>query len=162
LIICDNCNQLEPLARDCLNPCTTCTYCRELDHVIKYCNQILAKCKERGNQNENLNQNVQKISDEKCNEGPRIVVVMCGGTRIVDYAINGRKQDEQWVNKYAGPIPKFDAQPEKETYRRERKQILGLDWATSKSSMPHVCDCTMREKTLGKLSNLRELHRSSI
>jgi hypothetical protein len=28
------------------------------------------------NQNQNPNQNVQKISAEKCNEGPRIVVVM--------------------------------------------------------------------------------------
>jgi hypothetical protein len=32
-IICYNCNQPGHLAHDCLNLCTMCTYCRELDHV---------------------------------------------------------------------------------------------------------------------------------
>jgi hypothetical protein len=33
-IICYNCNQLGHLSHDCPNPCTTCTYCRALDHEI--------------------------------------------------------------------------------------------------------------------------------
>jgi tRNA A22 N-methylase len=60
----------------CLNPCTTCTYCRALDHVTEYCPQLVVKWQARGNQNQNPNQNVQKISAEKCNEGPRITVVV--------------------------------------------------------------------------------------
>jgi hypothetical protein len=42
-IICYNCSQLGNLAHDCSNPCTTCTYCRALDHMKKYCPQLLAK-----------------------------------------------------------------------------------------------------------------------
>jgi hypothetical protein len=75
-IICYNCNQPGHLARDFLNPCTTCMYCRALDHVTKDCPQLLVKWQERGNQNQNLNQNVQKISTEICDEGPKIAVVM--------------------------------------------------------------------------------------
>jgi hypothetical protein len=33
--------------------------------------------------------------------------------RIGVDVMNGGKQDEQWVRKYAGPIPKFDPQEEK-------------------------------------------------
>jgi hypothetical protein len=76
-IICYNCNQPGHLAHDCPNPCTTCTYCRALDHATKYCPQLVVKWKARGNQNQNPNQNVQKISAEKHNEGPRITVVTC-------------------------------------------------------------------------------------
>jgi hypothetical protein len=64
---------------------------------------------------------VQKISTERCNEGPRIVVVMCGGARTGVDMMNEGKQTEQWVRKSAGPMPTFDPQQEKETYQRERK-----------------------------------------
>jgi hypothetical protein len=46
-----NCNQLGHLAHDYLNPCTTYTYCRELDHETKDCPQLLAKWQERCNKN---------------------------------------------------------------------------------------------------------------
>lgn len=36
-IICYNCGKLEHLAIDCPNPCSTCTYCRALDHATKDC-----------------------------------------------------------------------------------------------------------------------------
>jgi hypothetical protein len=39
------------------------------------------KWKARGNLNQNPNKNVQKISVDKCDEGPKIVVVMHGGAR---------------------------------------------------------------------------------
>jgi hypothetical protein len=144
------------------NPCTTCTYCRALDHATKDFPQLLAKWKARGNQNQNPNQNVQKISAEKCNEGPRIAVVTRGGTRTGVDAMNGGKQDEKWVNKSTDLCPTFDPQQEKETYQRERKEILGLDWVASTSSAPHVCDHTMPEKPLGRISTLREFLRSCV
>jgi hypothetical protein len=93
-IICYNCNQPRNLASDFLNPCTTCTYYRALDHVTKHCPQLLAKWQERRNQNQNPNQNVQKISVEKRNEGPRITTITCGGDRIGDDAMNGGR----WVD----------------------------------------------------------------
>jgi hypothetical protein len=67
--------------------------------------QLLAKWQERGNQNQNLNQNVQNISTEKHDEGPRIEVVMCGGARTGADAMNKGMQIEQWVRKSAGPMP---------------------------------------------------------
>jgi hypothetical protein len=70
----------------------------------------------KGNKNQNPNQNVQNISDEKCNEGPRIAVVMSRGARIgVDVKNEGNKV-EQWVRNSVGPMPTFDPQKEKETY----------------------------------------------
>jgi hypothetical protein len=61
-----------------------------------------------------------------------------------------------------GPMPTFDPQQEKEMYQRERKEILGPDWVASTSSVPHVCDHTMPEKPLGKVSTLREFLRSCV
>jgi hypothetical protein len=48
-----------------------------------------------------------------------------GGARTGVDAMNGGKQVEQWVRKSTGPMPTFDPQQEKETYQRERKEILG-------------------------------------
>lgn len=76
--------------------------------------------------------------------------------------MNGRRQVEQWVRKSAGPTSTFDPQQEKETYQRTRKEILGPDWVASNSSappvvnMPLVCDRTIPEKSLEKVSTLRE------
>jgi hypothetical protein len=50
----------------------------------------------------------------------------------------------------------------KETYQRERKEILRPDWVASTSSMPLVYDRTMPEKPLGKVSTLRDFLRSCI
>jgi hypothetical protein len=65
LIICYNCNQPGHLAHDYQNPCMTCTYCRALDHSTEDCPQLVVKWQARGNQNQNLNQNVQMISTER-------------------------------------------------------------------------------------------------
>jgi hypothetical protein len=35
------------LARDCQNPCTTCSYCNSFEHVIEDCPVLLAKLQER-------------------------------------------------------------------------------------------------------------------
>jgi hypothetical protein len=59
-------------------------------------------------------------------------------------------------------MPIFDLQQEKETYQREKKEILGPDWVASTSYAPHVCDCAMLEKPLWKLSTVREFLRSCV
>jgi hypothetical protein len=46
-IICYNFAQPGHLARDCQNPCTTCSYYSSFDHVIKDCPVLLAKLQER-------------------------------------------------------------------------------------------------------------------
>jgi hypothetical protein len=91
-IKCYNCNQMGHLARDFLNPCKTCTYCRELDHETQDYPRLLLKWKVRGNWNQNPNHNIQKISSEERNEGPRIAVVMHEGDRIgVDVTNEGSR-----------------------------------------------------------------------
>jgi hypothetical protein len=62
-----------------MNTYITYTYCIELDHATKNCPQLLVKWQERGNQYQNLNQNVQNILAEKHDEGPIIVFFMHGG-----------------------------------------------------------------------------------
>jgi hypothetical protein len=47
-------------------------------------------------------------------------------------------------------------------YHRERKEIPGPDWVASTSYVPHVCDCTMLGKPLGKVSTLRDFLRSYV
>jgi hypothetical protein len=89
------------------------------------------KLQARGNPNQNPNHNVHTISIEKHNEGPKIEIVAHRGTRTWADAMNGGKKVEQWVRKSTGPMPKFDPHQEKETYQRERKDILGRDWVAS-------------------------------
>jgi hypothetical protein len=88
---------------------------------IEDCPQLVVKWQARGNQNSNLNLNVQMISDERCNEGPIVVIVMHGGVRTWSDKTNEGKHTKQWVRNSVGPIPAFDPQQEKETYQRERK-----------------------------------------
>jgi hypothetical protein len=75
--------------------------------------------------------------------------------------MNGN-QVEQWVIKSVRIIPTFDPQQEKEMYQRERKGILGPDWVASTSVVPPVYGCTILDKSLGKVSTLREFLRSCV
>jgi len=56
---------------------------------------------------------VQEISTKKCNEGPRITIVTCGGNRTGVDMTNGEKKTKKWVRKSAGPFPTFDPLQEK-------------------------------------------------
>jgi hypothetical protein len=66
------------------------------------------KWQARGNQNQNPNQNLQKISVEKCNEGPIIEVVRRRGSRTRVDVENRGKQAEKWVRNSTWPMPMFD------------------------------------------------------
>jgi hypothetical protein len=99
---------------------------------------------------------------EKCNEGPRIVVFTLGGARTWVDVTNGGKQVVQWVWKSTGPMPTFDPQKKKETYQRARKEVIGQDWGTSTSHVPHIEDHVVPEKPIGKVGTLREFLRSCV
>jgi hypothetical protein len=77
---------------------------------------------------------------EKCNEGPRIAVVTRGGARMGDNVKNGGKQDEKSVRNSVGSMQTSDPQQEKNTYQREKKEVLEQYWGASTSSVPHVGD----------------------
>jgi hypothetical protein len=114
------------------------------------------------------NQNIQKISTEIHDEGPKIEVVTCGGAKTGVDTTNGGRQSEKWVRKSAGPMPTFDPQQEKETYQQTRNEILGPDWITSTSSatpvvdMPLIYDRTTLERPLEKVSPLKEFMKSCL
>jgi hypothetical protein len=102
----------------------------------------------------NLNLNVQMISSKIYNEGPRLSVVTHRGSRTgIDREDEGKKI-EQWVRKSAGPILAFDPQQEKETYHRERKEVLIMDWEESTSVTPHEEDHAILENPTGKVNML--------
>jgi hypothetical protein len=77
-IICYNYAQLGHLARDCQNPCTTCSYCNSFEHVIEYCHAMLAKLQER----RRGNQQVQLITAEPRGAYPKVTIITRGGVAI--------------------------------------------------------------------------------
>jgi hypothetical protein len=68
-----------------------------LKHAIEDYPQLVVKWKAKGNQNRN--RNIQKISTEIRDEGPKIIVVTCVGTKTGIDATNERKHVEKWVMK---------------------------------------------------------------
>jgi hypothetical protein len=79
-IICYNFAQPGHLARDCQNPCTTCSYCISFERVIEDCPMLLAKLQER--QGPQQNPQVQLIYVEPHGEDPRVFVITRGGVVI--------------------------------------------------------------------------------
>jgi hypothetical protein len=76
-IIYYNCVQPGHLARDCQNPCTTCSYCNSFEHVIEEFPVLLAKLQERRGTQHNLQ--VQLIYVEPHRVDPRVIVITRGG-----------------------------------------------------------------------------------
>jgi hypothetical protein len=102
------------------------------------------------------------ISVEICNEGPRVVIVTRRGDRIGTDRKNERKKMEQWVKTLVGPIPAFDPQQEKETYQREKKELIIMNWGASTSVTPPKEYRSMLENPTGKVSTLIELLRNCV
>jgi hypothetical protein len=102
------------------------------------------------------------ISAKRRNEGPRVVIVTCGGTKTGTVRTYEGKQTEQWVRKSAGPIPAFDPQQENETNQRARKEVLETDSGASISMAPHEEDRAMPEKPTGKVNMLTEFLRNCV
>jgi hypothetical protein len=75
-IIFYNYTQPGHLARDCQNPCTTCSYCNSFEHVIEDCHALLAKIQER----RGGNQQVKLISAEPHGVDARVIVITRGST----------------------------------------------------------------------------------
>jgi hypothetical protein len=74
-IIYYNCAHPGHLARDCQNPCTTCSYYNSFKHVIEECLALLAKLHERWG----VNPQVKLIYSEPHGEDPRVVDITRGG-----------------------------------------------------------------------------------
>jgi hypothetical protein len=83
------------------------------------------------------------ISFKRCNEGPRVVLLMCGGDRLGTDRDNEGKQTQQWVRKSPSPILAFDPWQEKDTYQRVRKEVLEKYLGASTSTTPHEEDHTI-------------------
>jgi hypothetical protein len=130
--------------------------------LTKDCLQLDVKRQAKGNENPNLNQNVQMILVERCNEGANVAIVTHGGARIGNDMTDEGKQTKQWVRNLVGPILTFDPQQEKETYQRERKEVLRTDWGASTSTTPHEEDHAMRENPTGKVSTLTKFLRNCV
>ena len=101
-----NCNQPGRLARDGRNPCTTCKYCHDTDHVIEDCPQLLAKMQERRNQG--AQPNIPKIYAEIRTDDLKIQVVTRGGAAIGDNRGDIFAIGVTWVRKAEPKRPAFD------------------------------------------------------
>jgi hypothetical protein len=105
-------HKLGHLARDCQNPCTTCSYCSSFKHVIEDCPMLLAKLQERRGPQQNPQ--VQMIYVEPHGEDPRVIVITRGGTVTgEDKMTQGKTTEESGVRKAAEKTQTFDAKKEK-------------------------------------------------
>jgi hypothetical protein len=127
------------LARDCQNPCTTCSYYNSFEHVIEDCPALLAKLQER----RGGNQQVQLISAEPPRVDLRVVVITRGGAATgEDRVTTGKTTEESRVRRAAEKTQEFDPRKEKQTFEEARKEF-GRDQASSSKTQPELRECGM-------------------
>jgi hypothetical protein len=138
-IICYNYAQLEHLARDSQNPCTTCSYCNSFEHVIEYCPVLLAKIQEqRGG-----NQQVHLIIVEPHGVDPRVFFITRGGASTGEDKVTlGKTIEQSGARKATEKTQEFDPNKEKQTFEEERKEFRRYQ-ASSSKALPEVRECGM-------------------
>ena len=120
------------MARDCQNPCTTCSYCNSFEHVIEECPALLAKLQEKRRTQQNPQ--IQLIKDEPHGEDPRVIVITRGGVAIgEDKLTQGKTTEESRVRKDAEKTQTFYAKKERQIFEEERKEFKGDQGSSSKT-----------------------------
>jgi hypothetical protein len=82
---------------------------------------------------EKRNQNLHMIVEEEHEDRPRVVLFMQGG-RITGVNVTYQGiRTSQWVSKVAKPPLMFYPQNERDTYKKQRKDFLQIEWGASTS-----------------------------
>ena len=75
-------------------------------------------------------------------------------------------QTDQWVRKEIESPPKFDPWKERDTYNKERKELLETKFVASTSKlvydMPPTYDHSMTERKVEKVTTLKSLLKSCL
>jgi hypothetical protein len=124
------------LARDCQNPCTTCSYCNSFEHVIEDFPMLLAKLQER--RGPQKNPQVQLIYVEPHGEDLRVIVITRGGVVTgEDRVTQGKTTEDSGVRKVVEKTQNFDAKKERRTFEDARKEFR-RDQGSSSRTWPEV------------------------
>jgi hypothetical protein len=134
------------LARDCQNPCTTCSYCNSFEHVIEECPVLLAKLQERRGSQQNPQ--IQLIKVEPCEVDPRVVVITRGGAATGQDRVTKEKiAKDSGVRKAIEKTQIFDAKKERKIFEEARQEFKEDQGSSSKTQpeireyeMPHAFD----------------------
>jgi hypothetical protein len=101
------------------------------DHNTKDYPTLLGKIWEKRNHN---NQNAQWISTEARENGININIVMRGGAKTRPDVVRQDPSQHQWVKKNVEPHKLFDAQNEKETFKKYIQELLNPDIASTSNT----------------------------
>jgi hypothetical protein len=114
------------------------------------------------------------IPTEVHDEQPNVATITCGGTRTKVDATNQGNRIHQWARKSIEPMSLFDPAKEKDTYKKERKEVIGEKWIATTSiapplynrssvyNMPPVYDHTDTERQFEKVRTLKSFLKSCL